>query len=182
MAPLFVNLEDADEKEVPMTGSPTTRRSHPGLRALFLAVLSLAGPLLGLARAQAPLNSFEGISVSNAKRTDVSRLTDAGVVSLEAGSGVVVTIAGELKSRAERDGAVGVLLLPDIPYFDSLFRSRGILLSVAEFTAPVAAGDSGYFLSKPKRIDSGFPRYRLLLFNTTGATVSANVYVYASRL
>ncbi|MCA1581245.1 MAG: hypothetical protein LC796_07585 [Acidobacteria bacterium] len=31
-------------------------------------------------------------------------------------------------------------------------------------------------------IDIGFPRYRLLLFNTTRASVSADVYVYASRL
>lgn len=181
MAVPSVNLEGPDERRshdrFQNDAAKPSDASHP-----FLALMSFTGPLLAPARAPTPLNAFEGISVPNAERTDVSRFTDAGVVTVESGNGIIVTVAGELKSRAERDGAVGVLLLPVIPFFDSLFRSRRILLSVAEFIAPIAAGEAGYFLSKPKRIDSGFPRYRLLLFNTTGATVSANVYVYASRL
>jgi hypothetical protein len=127
------------------------------------------------------MNAFEGISVAGAERTEVSRLTDGGVVSLPNASAMVVTVAGELKGRADRNGEVGVLFLPNVPFFDSLFRSRRILLAASEASAAIASGDSSYFVTKPKRLEVGFSSYRLLLFNTTGTAVTANVYVYASR-
>jgi hypothetical protein len=143
-------------------------------------VLGLAAPA---ALAQpATFVSFDNITVSNADRSDISRLADAGVVSVgEAAGGAVVTVAGEMRGRAEREGVIGVLFVPEVPFFALTFRNRRVLLAAGEVTAPVAAGESGYFVSKPKKFEVGFPAYHVYLYNTTGATATVNVYVYPTR-
>ena len=73
------------------------------------------------------------------------------------------------------------MLFPDLPFFTNLYRNRSVLLSAAEFSANAAAGDSGFFTSKSVYAEAGFSRYRVLVFNTTGAAVSANIYLYRSR-
>lgn len=159
-------------------------RLSPTRRGFLLALAALAvltRPLAGQEALQTGLSAFENISVGTADRNDVSRLTEAGVVSIEGARGLVVTIAGELRGRTEHEGAVGVLLLPDLPFFTNLYRSRRSALSASEFTASIGAGRSGYFMSKPKYVEAGFSRYRILLFNTTGSSVLANVYVYSTR-
>ena len=156
-------------------------RSRRGFLLALMAFVFLARPLIGQESPQGGLTAFENIAVGTADRNDVSRLTDAGVVSIDGARGMVVTVAGELRGRTEREGVVGVLLLPDLAFFTNLYRSRRRALWAAEFTASIAAGESGYFMSKPKYVETGFSRYRILLFNTTGASVSANVYVYSSR-
>jgi hypothetical protein len=147
------------------------------LLSLFLLVSrtpSLSGQL-------AALSAFEGINVTTADRTDTSRLTDGGVLSVEGAGGFVVTLAGELKGRADRDGVIGVMLVPERAFFTSLYRTRKLVLSAAEFTAPVAAGESSYFMSQSKHAAAGFPAYHLFLFNTTGAAATVNVYIYSTR-
>jgi len=145
------------------------------------AALLLAASTSAQQTPQPGLTAFENIAVPMADRIEVSRLVDAGPVAVDGARGVVVTVAGELRGRASHDGKVGVLAIPDLAFFTNLYRSQGILLSAAEFSANVASGDSGYFISKSKYTEVGFARYRLLLFNTTGAPVSENVYVYQSR-
>jgi hypothetical protein len=153
-------------------------------RVFFLALVAAAWlepAAVGQDLARSGLAAFEGIAVETADRTEVSRLTDAGVVSLGNAGGMVVTLAGELGSRADHDGVIGVLFLPEIGFFNSVYRSKRVLLAAAEYAAPVRAGDSTYFLANPKHFPAGFPQYRVLLFNTTGATVSANVYIHPTR-
>jgi hypothetical protein len=160
------------------------QRPSSRCRILPLLIALTGGSQMMLAQesAQPGLAAFEGIGVSAADRNDVSRLTDAGVVTIAVpGGGMVVTLAGELRSRADREGTIGLLLLPDVPFFNSLYRNKRIVLAAGEVTVPIGAGDSSYFMAKPKRIEPGFTRYRLLLFNTTGAVVSANVYVNSTR-
>ena len=118
----------------------------------LLLLTALASPLSGQT---AGLSSFEGIAVSTSDPTDVSRLTDGGVVSVEGASAFVVTLAGELRGRTDRDGVIGLLLVPELPFFTNAYRSRSKVLSAAEFTAPVAAGKSNYFMSSSKRADAG---------------------------
>jgi hypothetical protein len=150
-------------------------------RRVLLSLLFLVlgtQPLIGQL---APLSAFEGLTVATADRTDTSRMTDGGVVAVEGAGGLVVTIAGELNGRADRDGVIGVLLVPELPFFTNLYRNRKLILSAAEFTAPVAAGASSYFMSPSKHAPVGFPTYHLFLFNTTGAAATVNVYVYPTR-
>ena len=150
-------------------------------RTLLLALLlpgSLTPRLLGQVSV---LNSFEGIAVPTAERTDTSRLTDGGVVNVEGASAFVVTLAGELRGRADKDGVVGLLLVPELPFFTSIYRNRRMLLSAADFTVPITAGMSSYFMSPSKRAEAGFPSYHLYLYNTTGAPASVNAYIYPVR-
>jgi hypothetical protein len=150
-------------------------------RIVLLPLLLLASQTPPLFGQVAVLSSFEGIAVATGDRTDTSRLTDLGVVSVEGASAFVVTLAGELRGRADRDGVIGLLLVPELPFFTSLYRNRKLVLSAAEFTAPVAAGTSSYFMSPSKHAEAGFPAYHLFLFNTTGAPATVNVYVYPIR-
>lgn len=154
-----------------------------GRKALvcFTAAASLAAAASAQQNPQPGLTAFENISVPMADRIDPSRMVDAGSVSVDGARGIVVTVAGELRGRASHESKVGVVLIPDLPFFINLYRSQGVLLSAAEFFANVSSGDSGFFISKTKYFEVGFSRYRLLLFNITGAPVSANVYVYQSR-
>jgi hypothetical protein len=156
------------------------KRANGSLHLMLLVPLLLLGavPLFGQV---APLSALEGIAVVTAERTETSRLTDGGVVSVEGAGGFVVTLAGELKGKADRDGVIGVLLVPEIPFFTNLYRNRRLVLPAAEFTAPVAAGASSYFVSPSKHAAAGFPAYHLLLYNTTGAAATVNVYVYPTR-
>lgn len=146
-------------------------------RISVLSLLLIASGTSMLSAQAVGLSSFEGLNVTTAERTDAARFTDAGIVSVVRAGGFVVTIAGELKGRADRDGVVGVLLVPDRPFFDSLYRSRKLVLAAAEFTAPVAAGDSSYFVSQSTHAVAGFPAYHLYLFNTTGVPATVNVYI-----
>lgn len=148
---------------------------------LWLGAACLAAVASAQQSPQSGLTAFENVAVPMADRIEVSRLVDAGVVSIEGARGVVVTVAGELRGRAAHEGKIGVMLIPDLPFFTDLYRNRSVLLSAAEFTANVASGDSGFFTSKSKYAEAGFSRYRVLVFNTTGAPVSANIYVYQSR-
>ncbi len=150
-------------------------------RIVLLSLFLLVSRTPSLFGQLAALSSFEGIAVATADRTDTSRMTDGGVVSVEGAGGFVVPLAGELKGRADRDGVIGVLLVPELPFFTNLYRSRKLVLSAAEFTAPVAAGASSYFMSPSKHAPAGFPAYHLFLFNTTGAAATVNVYVYPTR-
>jgi hypothetical protein len=150
-------------------------------RTVLLSLFLLALGTLPLSGQIAPLSAFEGISVTTVDRSDTSRLVDGGVVAVEGAGGFVVTIAGELRGRADKDGVIGVLLVPELPFFTNLYRNRKLILSAAEFTAPVAAGASSYFMSPSKHAPVGFPAYHLFLFNTTGAAATVNVYIYPTR-
>jgi hypothetical protein len=167
---------DCEKEEAFMTRhSPVS--SLRGLWLIFPAAL-WAGAAIGQ---DAGLSSFENISVGPAERTEASRLTDAGVLNIGDAGGMVITLAGELRGRAERSGSIGVLLLPELPFFNYAYRNRKIMMSVADAEAPIAAGESSYFLSKSKHVEAGFTQYHLYLFNTTGATATVNVYVHPTR-
>jgi len=165
-----------------MLANGPRRKRHFAVAALAAVLVSTAAVCgQDVSRAGLGLASFEGISVSSAERTDLSRLTDAGVLVADGAGTLVVTLGGELKSKTEKDGSIGVLLLPDVAPFETAFRSRRALLVTQEAIARISSGESGYFISSPQRFDVGFPRYRVLLYNTTGAAVSASVFVYRSR-
>ena len=68
------------------------------------AVIWIASPISAQESPQAGLTAFENVAVPMADRIDVSRLVDAGVVSVDGARGLVVTVAGELRGRASLDG------------------------------------------------------------------------------
>ena len=153
-----------------------------GIAAAVGCLVALATPAARAQdRAAASLAVMDNVSVPGAERNELSKLTDAGVITTEGASSLVVNIVGELRGRAEKEGAIGVLLVPDVAPIDQALRTRRALLVALETSAHVAAGESSYFVSKQQRFDVGFPRYRVLLYNSTGAFVTASVYLNRVR-
>ena len=50
-----------------------------------------------------------------------------------------------------------------------------------EIEVTLKHGAGGYYMAEPKRADIGFPRYHVLLFNETGAAVTASFFAYRGR-
>jgi hypothetical protein len=161
-------------------------RRHRIGGSLFVVLLGIVvSGRPGFAAAQegrgASMLVLDKISVAGAERNEVSKLTEAGVITTEDAAAIVVNVVGELRGRAEKDGAVGVLLVPDVSPLDQALRTRRILLVALEASAHVSTGESSYFVSKQQRFDVGFPRYRVLLYNSTGAFATASVFVNRIR-
>lgn len=165
---------DARDHSVEEIAMPS--RCRPG-RILFPALFAFC--VAAAARGQATLDS---VFVSTSERADVSRLTDGGVIVLGDGAGgAVVTIAGEMKGRADREGVIGVVFVPELPFFTAAYRNRKVVLAAAEVTAPVALGETSLFMAKSRRIEVGFTSYHVYLYNTTGGAATVNVYVNPVR-
>ncbi len=47
--------------------------------------------------------------------------------------------------------------------------------------APSVSGASLYFASEPQRFTVGFPRYRVLVYNTTDKTASVSLHAYLTN-
>jgi len=138
--------------------------------------LALVLPVADAQERSTGVVGMENVSVAAAERSEVSRLTDAGVVSADGAGAIVVNLVGELRGRAEKEGEIGVLLLPDVTFVDQALRQRRVLLVAHELRARVAAGESSYFMAQPQRFEVGFARYRVLLYNSTGTSAVANVF------
>jgi hypothetical protein len=157
------------------------RRRVVGLAGWAAFAVLAVGVANGQETAGGSFVVIDNVSVSGAERNEISKLTDAGVIATEGAGAIVVTVVGQLRGGAEKEGAVGVLLVPEVAPIDQAFRTRRALIAASEASAHVSKGDSSYFVSKPQRFDVGFPRYRILLYNSTGAFVTASVYVNRVR-
>ena len=121
-----------------------------------------------------------GIVVSPVDRSELQSLVDAGTIETEGFSDIVLNMAGMPSAANRKAGVVGAILIPDIPPFDEAFHKWGILPAVIELTADVKAGETS-FIAKQKRFDVGFPRYRILLYNTTDSNMTVAFFAYRTR-
>jgi hypothetical protein len=127
------------------------------------------------------LVGYRGIMVPPVEKTDVTKLVDVGTIDTDGFTYMILNLAGEMKENPPRHGAVGALLVPDVPPFDIALTSLNVVAIPAEITAPVAPELLPYVMAKQKRFDVGFPRYRILLYNTTGVSATVAVFAYRSR-
>jgi hypothetical protein len=121
-----------------------------------------------------------GIVVNPVDRSHIQSLVDAGTIETEGYSDIVLNMAGMPSAANRNAGVVGAILIPDIPPFDEAFHKWGILPAVIEITVDVKAGDTS-FIAKQKRFDVGFPRYRILFYNTTDSNMTVAFFVYRTR-
>ena len=145
----------------------------PALLALALAVIASAEALLC---AVAVDKLHDGV------RTDLDQElfaqgvgnTIAGVLGALPVTGVIVRSTANVESGATtRWSAVlhGVWLLLAV-----------VALPFAlEATATGVTGDTPYFASAQPRYSVAFPRYKILLYNTTDKTVTLDVYAYLTN-
>ena len=154
--------------------------------AATLALLLAAGAApaqhgtLGPADGSKQFLAARGIVVAPVPRENVSTLVDAGTIDCEGFDHLVVNLALEMKGPVEPGGAVGAILLPDVGPYDRALRALQLLPASAEIVIPLE-GSSAYLTAKQLRLDVGFPRYRVLLWNSGRTTVTAALSVWRAK-
>ena len=117
--------------------------------------------------------------VSPAALTDVNQLTDAGTLDTAGFTHVTVSLAGSLQGSGQL-GSVGVVLVPEVPEVLTALRNQGMLQFALRTEAAVVPSQGGLYSSEPIAHRVGFPRYRVLLYNTTPKAAETVVYAYLS--
>jgi hypothetical protein len=163
----------------------TMRR--PLSRAALLSALAwgvgalLAGQTIGSVQESQAMVGVRGLVVPPVARTDIANMVDTGIIDAEGYTHVTLNLAGELKSAAARDGAIVAVLIPVQPPFDFAFETLGLLPAALEVSAPASAHGGLYVMAKQATLEVGFPKYRVLLYNTTGAGASVALFAYRTR-
>jgi len=127
------------------------------------------------------LASARGILVPPVSRNDTTNLIDVGVFETNGYSKITLNLAGESTDVLRTGGTIGAILIPAIEPYERAFRNRGLLPTSLEISATLAAGGQAEFMAKQVRVDVGFPRYRVLLYNTTSNAANIAFFVYRSN-
>lgn len=135
--------------------------------------LALKGPV-HLARS----TSFRDIIVPPVSRGETTRLVEAGVLEVEGFPKIVLSLHGVVKGDVGREGSVGAILIPDEPTIGEAFREQGEMHFAIETVSERIVPGAAYFASSRQGTPVAFARYRILLYNTTDKTVSANLFAY----
>ncbi|HTS02729.1 MAG TPA: hypothetical protein VMN04_09410 [Thermoanaerobaculia bacterium] len=152
----------------------------------FLALLFTALPApgqhgtIGPADGSKQFLAARGIVVPPVPRTEVTNLVDAGVVECEGFTHLVLNLAVEVKGPVEPGGAVGAILIPDVFPYDRAYRVLQLLPSAGEVGVPLE-GSSATLTARQVRMEVGFPRYRVLLWNSGRTAVTASVSVWRTK-
>lgn len=164
-----------------MWSRASQRIRTPVLLAVLLVLC--AWPLRGTEPvAQGDLVGYRSILVPPVEKSDVTKLVDAGTIEVDGYTYMVLNLAGEMKETPPRQGgSVGVLLVPDIPPFDKALTHLNVVGVPLEIKATVTPDQLPYFWAKQVRFEVGFPRYRVLLYNTTGASATVAFFAYRSH-
>ena len=114
-------------------------------------------------------------------RSDMGRWYDAGTVVTDGFPAVVISLAGQQRGQQTRVGSVGAMLVPDVEFVQQAFEESRLPLFALEIAANGVGPTTAYFSAEQKRFLVAFPRYRVLLYNTTDKTVAANLYMYLTE-
>jgi hypothetical protein len=126
----------------------------------------------------AELRSIPDIIVSPVPRSETTRLVNAGTLVTDGFPYAVLSLAGQMKGEPVRSGTVGVILLPEEEPVQRAFNEDGLLLFPLEIVASVSPGPKSHFASEAGRQNLAFPRYKVLLYNTTDRAASVTLFAY----
>jgi hypothetical protein len=164
-----------------------TRRAAARLAILAPALLSTIA-IVPPSVAQSAGVEYDGalaairrVTVPTAPRSQTTQLVDAGIFDCDGYKSVVLNLAGEIKDPVPKAGKLGAILVPDVEPFTQAFQQLGLLPVTIEIEVTLKPGAGGYFMAEPKRADIGFPRYRVLFYNESGAAVTASFFAYRGR-
>lgn len=148
----------------------------------FFACLLLAASAWGAEPVSSgQLVGFQQILVPPVDKIDVTKLVDAGTIETDGFKDMVVNLGGEWKEAPSLKGVVGALLVPDMPPFDKVLSFHNVVPVPLEIKAPGTMDTFPFFMAKQVRFEVGFPRYRILLYNTTGATATVAIFIYRTN-
>lgn len=126
----------------------------------------------------ADLVRIQEIIVPPVKPTDTTRLIAAGTLATDGYTKVVLSLNGLTKGDVLKGGAVGAFLIPDEESVVRTFNEAGLIEFPLEIAAKNVSGASAYFASSSERLVVAFPRYRVLLYNTSDKTATVNLFAY----
>lgn len=153
---------------------------------IFILFLSVFAPLLSAENEREPITGFaslvgmRNIVVTPVDRTQTALLIDGGTIDTDGFTGLVINVIGQVEGAATNKGMIGAVLIPDVSPYDYAFKTLGLLPAVMEVTTPLETGQQ-YFMTKQARFDVGFPRYRVLFYNTTNTAVRLAIFGYRTR-
>jgi len=151
-----------------------------------LTVVSMAFALSGLAQGAITdeSDSFvvaRAVLVPPVAKNDTTNLIDLGVFETRGYSKLTLNMAGESTDVLRNGGTIGAILIPAVEPYERAFCNRGLLPASLEIAVTLAAGGQPEFMAKQLRVDAGFPRYRVLLYNTTSNAANLTFSVYRSN-
>ena len=123
------------------------------------------------------LTRLQDIIVPPVKPTETTRLIPGGTLVADGFTYAVLSLNGLTKGDVVKAGTVGAFLVPEEESIIRTFNEAGQV----QFPLEVASGVSGatpYFASKSERLTVAFPRYRVLLYNTSDKAVTVNLFAY----
>jgi hypothetical protein len=127
------------------------------------------------------LVSFEKITVPPVGRAESNELIEAGTLDVEGYKEVVLSIGGELKKASARGGTIGAILIPDRASFEFVRRNERLYPFPMEVVVGIEANALPVFLGKQVVARIAFPRYRVLLYNSTDRTATVSLFAYRSH-
>ena len=166
-------------------GSPrvASQRQEPAVQPVIVTNFPDPQNVRGTVGIEGPIQlaelvKFEGIIVPPVPRSETTRFVEAGTLSSHGFPSVVLSLHGQVKGDVSREGTVGAILLPDNDSIATAFRERGMIHFAMEVAAPGVSIATPYFASNQPRYSIGFEAYRVLLYNSTDKTVTANLFAY----
>ena len=112
-------------------------------------------------------------------REAVSDLIDAGIVSTDGFTGVVLSLQGEVQGVLGEAGGVGALLVPnDTEVIAKLIQ--GYIHFPLEVQAVLARREISVF-SQQSFQTVGFPAYKVFLYNATDKAIDLDLYLYLTN-
>jgi hypothetical protein len=151
----------------------------------FVVNLKDPHPIEGTVNVGAPVphsrtQSLFDVVVAPAARSEPSLWTEAGALDVDGFTSAVLSFHGQFRGNPSAPGAVGLVLVPEE---ENIIRALGegeVHLSLDAVAEPVPDGRL-YFSGARAGLAVAFPRYRVLLYNTTDRSASVNVFAYLTH-
>ena len=153
------------------------KRGIAMMALLALLAVAQSGPFA----ADGSLVSFETVTVPPVGRSETSELIDAGILDVGGYREVVLSIGGELKKGSVPGGSIGAILMPDKASFEFVRRHERRYPFAMEVAVKIEPNAAPVFVGEQVVARVAFPRYRVLLYNTTDRTATVSLFAYRSH-
>lgn len=114
-------------------------------------------------------------------RDETTSLVEGGTVEAGGFTSVVLSLLGQMQAHQFRAGEVGAVLLPDEDPAIEAFEQGGRILLQLEVTAEAKPAEGAYIAGSIPVSTFGFPRYRVLYYNTSDRPAAVELFAYLTN-
>jgi hypothetical protein len=155
--------------------TPVVVTNFPDVQRIDGAV-SIDGPLVS-----GSMQRIEEVVVSPVSRGSATRMDPQGGVTTDGYKSLVVSLVGEVKGSVNREGTLGVVLVPDDTVINRALRQDSVVLFPIEITTEIPVGANAWIHAESEIKEIAFPNYQVYLYNTSDKSIAATVYVYLTN-